>query len=349
MNIVHIIWSFKFGGVETMLVNIANEQVKLSHKVSIIIVDNAAEDKSLISALDRRISVYNLNRKKGVISNVMTVIRMHLFLKKIEPEVIHLHSTGLYGLLIDHQYKKISCCTMHALCTPYNTKYVEKIPKLFSISKSVRQSLLNCKKLDSIVVYNGINIANIMVKATSKRSFWRIVQVGRLEHERKGQHLLIQAAKYLVDKGYKNFNISFIGEGQSMDYLKELAETLGVSDIINFAGVKTQQFIFAHLKDYDLLVQPSIEEGLGNTVVEAIAAKLPVIVSSGQGPAEIIKDGQYGIVFENGNSVDLASKIAHILTTGYEDRKVESALEYIYATFDIKQTVCRYNLLYNKK
>ena len=54
-----------------------------------------------------------------------------------------------------------------------------------------------------------------------------------------------------------------------------------------FLVKQTQDYVAAHLTDYDLFVQPSRWEGFGLTVAEAMAAGVPVLVSEGQGPAEV--------------------------------------------------------------
>ena len=68
----------------------------------------------------------------------------------------------------------------------------------------------------------------------------------------------------------------------------------------------------AHLTDYDLFVQPSRWEGFGLTVAEAMAAGVPVLVSEGQGPAEVTQGSRYGWLFANGDADDLQRQIVFI-------------------------------------
>ena len=118
----------------------------------------------------------------------------------------------------------------------------------------------------------------------------RIVMVSKLNHEKKGQDLLIKAAVGL--KGL--VHVDLIGDGSSREYLQQLIQELYVEELISLLGTKSQPYITAHLADYDLFVQPSRWEGFGLTVAEAMAAKVPVLVSAGQGLAEVTCGDKFG-------------------------------------------------------
>lgn len=112
----------------------------------------------------------------------------------------------------------------------------------------------------------------------------------------KGQDILIEAIFILHQKGFKNISVDFIGDGESKDFLKELVKSKQLENQIHFLGSKEQSYIFSHLKEYDLFVQPSRKEGFGLTVTEAMVAKIPVLVSDQEGPMEIIKMGNMVII-----------------------------------------------------
>ena len=111
--------------------------------------------------------------------------------------------------------------------------------------------------------------------------------------------------------------------------------------------IKPQPYIVEHMADYDLLVQPSRWEGFGLTVAEAMAAKVLVSVSEGQGPAEVTCGYFYGWIFENGNANDLAAKIKYIYDN-YDEAmdKANSALNYVQNTYDVSVTARKYLDLY---
>ena len=97
-----------------------------------------------------------------------------------------------------------------------------------------------------------------------------------------------------------------------------------------------------HLKDYDLLVQPSIYEGFGLTVAEAMAAQLPVLVSDIEGPMEIIDQGKYGLFFKANDQESLANALSGILERGFDEHLVEDAMHYVKSKYDVSVTAEKY-------
>ena len=221
-----------------------------------------------------------------------------------------------------------------------NVAYLDKIPQVFSISNTVREQLLDKYGVDSIVVNNGILTSKFMQRQSGQmHSPMRIVQVSRLDYEKKGQDLLIESAAKLKGK----IEVDFIGDGESLDYLKDLTRRLEVEQYVHFLGKKPQSFISNHLCDYDLFVQPSRYEGFGLTVAEAMAAQLPVLSTEGQGPAEVTCGEEYGWTFKNDNVDDLVSKITYI-HNHYDEAtaKATMARSYVIDTYDVSVTAKTY-------
>ena len=128
----------------------------------------------------------------------------------------------------------------------------------------------------------------------------------------------------------------------------KLSDELGLSDYIVFEGRKTQKEIYQQLCGYDVFVQPSRSEGFGLTVAEAVAAKLPVLVSNLPGPMEIIDNGHFGMSFETENIEDLAAKLEIILNGGYDYSLVEKAYKRVVELYDVSVTAKKYIDEYKK-
>lgn len=343
MHIIHLTWSLQLGGLETMLVNIINEQI-CKEQVSLIII-NDSNDDTLVKKIDSRIKTYFLNRRIKS-HNPFPYLKLNLLLLKINPTVIHCHAPRI-GMVLLPIFRKKVLWTIHDV--NIEKKYFTYFSHYCSISKCVYNNIKSRLNIESNIIYNGIKISDFKEKTTLKRNsdIFKIVQVSRLIHEKKGQHILIKAIKLLKDKGYTNIYADFVGEGKSYNYLKHLIEEYNLCDNVKLIGAQNNSWVAEHLSDYDLVCQPSIFEGFGLTVAEGMASKVPVLVSANEGPMEIIDDGKYGYCFQNGNIEDCASKIESIIKSDNTDL-VKAAYKHIYENFNIEKTAKNYIDEYKK-
>ena len=347
MKIVHIVYGLEFGGIETMLVNIVNEQVKTGNEISVLIINNTINN-DLYSAIDNRVKIYCLDRPVSS-KNPYYILKFNYRINKISPDIIHIHTPSIIRYFLPFVKYKM-CVTKHDVHKEQENRFLSKYSHIYSISTAVKDYLLSATGAESKVIYNGISINRIIPKqdCLSTNEVLKLVQVGRLFHTVKGQHVLIEALKIVKEKGYNNIHLYLIGDGSSRPYLQELISRYGMENYITLLGAKTQQYIFEHLCEYDLFVQPSINEGFGLTVAEEMAAKIPVLVSENQGPLEIIENGKYGFCFKNGDVEDCASKIIEIIEKGVDKQMVEDAYKRVKELFSIEQTANSYIDEYNK-
>lgn len=336
MRIAHVIWDMSIGGAETMLVNIINEQVKnLSVKLFIV---NDDFTETLTHKVSKKCSIEFISRNKGSRS-ILPILKLNIKLLCFNPDIIHVHSAELHKLIFT---PKPIVCTFHAPPI-YLYPKINKLHKVYAISESVKAKLKE-KGVESFVVENGIPTGSISYKDDTKLpNIYQLVQVSRLLSWNKGQDILLKALSILVnERGIENFHMSFIGEGPSEDELKQMTKDYGLEKYVTFLGSQDRDYIFDNLHNYDLFVQPSKFEGFGLTVAEAMAAKLPVIVSNIEGPMEIIKNGKYGMYFTSENPEDLADKIEIVLKGEYDYSKIEKAYSHVVERYDVSNTSRHY-------
>ena len=143
-----------------------------------------------------------------------------------------------------------------------------------------------------------------------------------------------------------SIDVDFIGDGASMSELKELVQERGLAHCVNFLGAMSRKNIYEKLCNYDLLVQPSRDEGFGLTVAEGMAAGVPVLVSNLAGPMEVIANGRYGAMFELGtNEVDnCVLQIAEIKDNygHYKHLAEGEALDFVKKNFDVARVAYKY-------
>ena len=137
-----------------------------------------------------------------------------------------------------------------------------------------------------------------------------VLFVGRLSNVKGLVYLL--SAVFLIKKSAR-LRCVLIGEGEEKETLHQMAQHLGVADDMLFLG--RQQNPFKFMRKATLLVLPSRCEGLPNVLIEALACSCPVIATDcpGGGPAEILKDGEYGLLVPPMNIKALSDAILRLL------------------------------------
>ena len=340
MRIVHLLWSFTTGGTESMLVDIASLQAQAGGDVSVIVVNNMI-DYQLLSRLDKHCHFFCLKRKIGS-KNPLPILKLNWYLWKINPQIIHVHMDGL-GKYIKWKREAILLRTVHS--TLGDGCDLGQFDRIFSISNSVK-NYVKRQGYDSELIYNGIDFKKIIQKDIIKienSNFvnFKIVSVGRLE-EVKGQRVLIDAIHQLKNDGVKGFSLDIIGEGNDRAILQNMIENYHLESQVKLLGLRSRDFIYNHLQEYDLFVLPSISEGFGLTLAEAMAAKVPVLTSDLDGPMEVICNGKFGYFFESGDSFQLSDILKSIVNGESLKYDVDSAYLYVMHNFDIHITAQKY-------
>lgn len=338
MKILHIIFALDSGGgAEEMLVDITNEQVKTGNKIGILVINDIVNDE-LVSKLDNKISIFRVNRKETS-KNPIDILKLNYFISKFRPDVIHSHNSSIIKLIFYPLAKNV--LTVHDINV--DSKYFSRYDKLFAISEAVKEDIIKKGDYNVYVVINGIKIEDIKSKNIQSKVLQNILQVSRMYSDKKGQDILLKAVAILIHNYKLDLKLDFIGEGPSLQEMKELALNLRIEDRVNFLGFRYRDYVYNNLCEYDLYVQASRFEGFGLTVAEAMAAKVPVLVSDIDGPMEIIDNGKYGNFFKVGDVEDCANQILHIYNN-YSDvcQKVDDAYKRVEDNYSIIKTASAY-------
>ncbi len=173
-----------------------------------------------------------------------------------------------------------------------------KISKLICISYGVKdyvkKSLPFFPEKKLVVIHNGVDVKEFDLNITKKeaRSLLNIPKddfcfgiVARLKKAKNHEGLIV-AFKELTCH-FPNTNLIVVGDGPLENRLKNLTKDLGIFEKVFFVGKKAHKHIPKVLKAFDCFVHPSVREGLGVSVLEAMASGLPVIISDADGLKDI--------------------------------------------------------------
>ncbi|HZN02441.1 MAG TPA: glycosyltransferase [Candidatus Polarisedimenticolia bacterium] len=131
--------------------------------------------------------------------------------------------------------------------------------------------------------------------------------LGRLDEPKKGLRVFIAAAAR-VAAADPHACFVLIGDGPARAGLERKAAALGLGDRVRFLGERTDALSL--LPGLDLLVQPSLWEGFGLSVLEGMAAGVPVVATRVGGLVEVVRDGVDGVLVPPEDAPRLAEAIA---------------------------------------
>ena len=344
MKILHCFFGFRMGGSETLVADLANEQAARGDDVALMVV-NTDIDPALLATLSPAVRRILIGRRPGS-RNPLPLLRLNAIIARERPDVLHLHNLGLTSLILP-RLRRRAVATLHTTGIDLG---LARGASLVAISPTVRdEALVRFPGAEITVIPNSIDFTAITRRDERPLAdgVLRIVQLGRLFPEIKGQDLLIKALGILRRRGITAITAEFIGDGDGRASLEELARSEGVESQVSFAGSLQRKDTYARLASYDLMVHPSRIEGFGLAVIEGMAASLPVVVPDRGAPYEITGNGRVGHTFAYGSAESLADTLAGIHAHYDEARRtVPLALEYAARQFSLPAMEENYNNLY---
>lgn len=365
MKVLHLLASGKTGGIERLCKDII---LKADWDNRICCLFDAGEIYEELKSKDKKVfSLKDKNRNKKSI--VQYLVK---YCKEEKIDIITIHHGGINCNLIYMMLKKrlpnIKFVRyLHGCFDKYSfgndqggmlrkvvTKYV--MQKAFNvsdllvfISKAVERSFqnnFNIKKINKVVIYNGIDDAFFEREYLKKNIIKNIIFVGRLSYV-KGVNLLIDAFKKVYEKK-PDITLTIVGDGEEKQNLINQAKELNLQDSIFFAG--RQSNVIDWLDNAEIFVYPSIwEEGFGISVVEAMSRGcIPITFNKG-GLSEIIENGKDGFLIDSVDSNALASKIIEVtLMNDDEIQKIRNNAMETSKKYSIDNTILSLKKEYNK-
>lgn len=207
--------------------------------------------------------------------------------------------------------------------TPFIEKRViKRACKIIAVSNFTKQCLTSAYGIPNFkvdVIYHGVipqeyecckeHVQKVKEDLGIKDEF-TFLFVGRLE-ARKGLQVLIKAFKNVFNK-YKKVKLVIVGSGNQASFQK-LANSLNISNGITFMGRVDDLSLKKLYNLCDVFVSPSLLEGFGLTLLEAMATGKPVIATRVGGFLEIVKDGENGVLVHPNNINELASALTFFM------------------------------------
>lgn len=169
------------------------------------------------------------------------------------------------------------------------------------------------------VIYSSVkeSLLSEDLPEISRSGKFSLISVGRF-HWKKGYHYGLDAVKKLTDEGFE-CSYTIVAQGDLPEEMIFLINEYGISDKVTIIPGLEYSELIKKLKASNALLLPSVEEGIANVVLEAMAVGVPVITTDCGGMKEAVDDGVDGYVVRVRDSTAIAMKIKEL--SGLDEAK----------------------------
>ena len=253
---------------------------------------------------------------------------LNIVLKKIQPDIVHLQWPSLLPWLEPYFNMNIFKIVLSQRGSQTNINpfvdsefketlkmYYPHLDGIHSVSKAIQKkgwSQGGSSAVKEEVVYTGFELKNLQFDHTSKKNdTLKILSVGR-SHWVKGYDYSLKALAILKEKGI-SYQYEIIG-AYGDEELLFLINDLGLTDEVSLLPKMSQEAVYTKMRHADLLLVPSIEEGIANVAVEAMALGTPVISTDCGGMEELIEHNKEGWIVPKRKPKAMAEAIVNFIT-----------------------------------
>jgi glycosyltransferase involved in cell wall biosynthesis len=349
---VHIVlftssYAPRVGGLETAVSQLAREFGRAGHCVSVVTnryprhlascerIDGVVVHRILFPALFVPRSEWGrTNMAKFALLLPLApraLVRLWLLLRRLRPHVVNIHYLSapafyvaiLSFLRVLRARVVISCHGSDLTTVPYPTGSIIGSRWIIARAHAMTACSVDLAQYAAAmapripggavrVVYNGADVdefANV-VPFTHPRRY--ILSVGRLI-EKKGMHVLVEALGVLRERGIDS-DLILAGSGPDEQRLRVRAAALGLADRVHFAGSVGRAHLGALYRGCAVFALASVWEAFGIASLEAMSCACAVVATRSGGIPEVVLDGEAGLLARPGDPIDLADKLAALLT-----------------------------------
>ncbi len=235
------------------------------------------------------------------------VISLYLKMTKKIPYIISLRGSDVPGY--SERFKFI-----YFILKPLIKLIWRKSAAVISNSQGLRDLATQTDRKQKIeVICNGIDVNNFHPDESKRAKDKFIITLGGTRiTARKGINYLIEALSTLAPK-YPNIFLRLVGEGNEKEALTSLIKELNLEKFVDFAGLISRDKIATYYQEASVFVLPSLNEGMSNAMLEALASGLPILATQTGGTEELVEDEINGMIIKMKDAEDLAEKIEMIL------------------------------------
>ncbi|MCR4369064.1 MAG: glycosyltransferase [archaeon] len=365
----------QINGVVTQIRNVSRELKRHGHEILIVAPSESLlflekEVDGIRVLYVRSIPLPSYDDYKITAPTSKRVLRE---LKKFSPDLVHVHTpfgVGWLGVRYAKRLKVPLIGTYHTLIPEFmmylpipflkHTKFAKKAAWRYTNhfygkcdlittpSESMRRELEKNGSKKVEVVPNAIDFEmfNSHAKKNYAKNAHKIIYFGRVGFE-KNIEVLFFALKHLLWKD-KKAHLTITGSGPALKFLKDLAKEEKLESHVSFSGALRESELAKHVAQHDVFLTASTIETQGLTILEAMAAGVPVIGADFLAIPDSVKDGKNGFLFKAFDFVECAKKSEKLLSSQLLRKKLGKGAIETARKYSIEKIASQWEQLYAK-
>ena len=325
MKIAFCYGNLQRGGAQRVICCLANDFLRRGDQVSILTLNDGETEYELspeVKVTGLGVSGDSANKWESIRRFLNTERKLSRWLAEEKPDAVLAFSSKLtMQLLLARAHSgPVLICSERAnpafraesAATRMERRLLKKADGF--IFQTERVKTLFPERLQKIgaVIHNGLFSEDIPEEGTAfaDRDHKAICAVGRLDNDQKAYDVMFKAFA-LFQENHPEYVLNIFGRGVDEPVLRQLIAQLGLEDRIILHG--NRPHVIHEIKDMGMFVMTSWYEGMPNALIEAMACGLPCVCTDCDfGPAELIRDGESGLLVPVGDAVAIAAAMERI-------------------------------------
>lgn len=361
-KVCHYVYAISGGGVESFLYSYFSQTILMEYDVYIITQE--IEDFSMKKKFEKiGIKLYCVpKRSESLINNFFSTIKI---LKQINPDILHVHLTDanwvplLYGKMlgigvrISHSHnvfyhKGFSNCksTVFKLLGKYTANVYMGCSEAacsYLFGNNTKAYVIKNAIETELFKYNELKRYELRKKYKIQNNAFVIGCVGRLT-EQKNQYYALEVMNALCknEKGFVSYLV-FVGEGEMKEGLERRVDELSLKSRVHFVG--QSEDVSGFMSFFDVLISPSIFEGLGIVNVEAQMSNLRVLASD-KVPKEVDLTGNVSFLKLDTNIDEWVNELIKVQREAIDRNGINNSTKLTEAGYTIELAAKKLNNIY---
>jgi L-malate glycosyltransferase len=327
-TICQVLHGLRIGGAEVLAAGLAR-RLRDRFRFCFVCLDECGELGEQLR--DEGFAVHVLDRRPGI--DWRCTWRLARWLRREQVDVVHAHQyTPFFYSMMARMLVRRPGVLFHEHGRHFpdyprrkriwaNRLLLRRRDRVVSVGQAVQRALVQNEGIRQeriSVIYNGINVDAFKSSETDRHQVrvdlgvnardFLIVQVARLDYLKDHAAAIRTLAR--VIRKLPQAKLLLVGEGPEMPKIKDAVAQYGLAERVHFLGLRTD--VPRLLAAADVFLLTSISEGIPVTVIEAMAAGLPIVSTRVGGVSEVVLDGNTGLLSESGDDMGLAQHILHL-------------------------------------